>query len=114
RSLHDSGRTIVLVSHSMGEIREMCDQALWLDSGVPRVVGPADQVVRQYLEEQDNLRAARTRVLRAGVELFDGSGDTVLVDLAAGRPWTVRINADVADGTSEVTAHLEVVTGSGV
>jgi ABC-type polysaccharide/polyol phosphate transport system ATPase subunit len=113
RSLHDSGRTIVLVSHSMSDIREMCDHALWLDSGVPRVVGPAEQVVRQYLEEQDSARAARTRVLRAGVEVFDGVDGTVLVDLAAGRPWSVRIDADVAEGTSEVTAHLEVVTGSG-
>jgi len=113
RALHESGRTIVLVSHSMREIREMCDQAVWLDSGVPRVVGPAEHVVREYLEEQDSAQAARTRVLRAGVEVFDGVDGTVLGDLAAGRPWTVRINADVADGTSEVTAHLEVVTGSG-
>ena len=32
--LRKRGTTIVLVTHSLGTIRDMCDQAAWLEHGV--------------------------------------------------------------------------------
>lgn len=43
-----SGTTILLVSHGMELIREMCDRAAWLDHGELRVLGPVDEVAAQY------------------------------------------------------------------
>lgn len=45
-----SGRTVILVSHSMESIKEMCDQAAWLEKGNLQVVGESSDVVSQYLK----------------------------------------------------------------
>ncbi|BAU98716.1 ABC transporter ATP-binding protein [Aurantimicrobium minutum] len=46
---HD-GKTVVLVTHSMASVVEMCDQAAWLEKGVLQTVGPAKQTVKKYLK----------------------------------------------------------------
>ncbi len=47
-----AGRTIILVSHDLHAIRSVCQEALWLDHGEVRAVGPARQVVERYLDIQ--------------------------------------------------------------
>ena len=42
-------RSIVLVCHSMSAVKEFCDQAVWLDGGKVRQIGPSREVVEQYL-----------------------------------------------------------------
>ena len=49
RSFQTSGSTILLVTHSMETIRRMCSRAAWLDQGKLRLIGPAEEVVSQYL-----------------------------------------------------------------
>jgi ABC-type polysaccharide/polyol phosphate transport system ATPase subunit len=44
------GVTILLVSHSMGTIRQMCQRAAWLEHGTLKQVGRADEVSRFYEE----------------------------------------------------------------
>jgi ABC-type polysaccharide/polyol phosphate transport system ATPase subunit len=44
-----SGRTIVLVTHDMKAVQDMCDSAAWLDKGVVKDLGPAAGVVKSYL-----------------------------------------------------------------
>ncbi|MFN3707845.1 ABC transporter ATP-binding protein [Microcella sp.] len=43
-----SGRTVILVSHSLSQVREMCDQVAWLHQGALRAVGPASDVTSKY------------------------------------------------------------------
>src|SRR3712207_4677835 len=38
-------RTVVLVSHALGTIKDLCDQAVWLDKGVLQMWDDADTVV---------------------------------------------------------------------
>ncbi|GHA71251.1 ABC transporter ATP-binding protein [Streptomyces termitum] len=42
--------TVFLVSHAHATIRETCGRALWLEAGVLRADGPADEVVAAYEE----------------------------------------------------------------
>lgn len=44
-----SDKTIVLVSHNAGTVRELCDRAVWLHEGVTQAAGPVDDVMDQYL-----------------------------------------------------------------
>jgi ABC-type polysaccharide/polyol phosphate transport system ATPase subunit len=48
RHFRERGATILLVSHNMETVREMCERALWLDHGVVRALGPVEEVVAQY------------------------------------------------------------------
>src|SRR5207244_708836 len=53
------GRTVLLVSHNMGAINQLCTKALMLVSGRLELIGPTDQVVSRYLLNVDNSGAER-------------------------------------------------------
>lgn len=42
------GRTIVLVSHGLGDVGRICDTVAWIEKSVLREVGPASDVIDQY------------------------------------------------------------------
>ena len=50
QSFQAEGTTILLVSHSLDRVREMCSRAIWLNQGELILVGTAEQVVGKYLE----------------------------------------------------------------
>jgi len=50
REFCDSGATVLLVSHNMDRIRELCKRVLWLHGGRIRAFGDPDKVVGDYLE----------------------------------------------------------------
>src|ERR1700676_3025759 len=43
-----AGRTVVLVSHQLNQIRRLCHRAVWVDGGKIRLLGPAHDVVSMY------------------------------------------------------------------
>lgn len=47
-ALHDQGTTLLMVSHEPRVIRELCTRCIWLDRGIVRGNGPADEVVEAY------------------------------------------------------------------
>lgn len=49
-SFRRHGQSILLVSHDLTSIRDMCQRAAWLDHGRLRAIGPAEEVVLQYEE----------------------------------------------------------------
>jgi lipopolysaccharide transport system ATP-binding protein len=44
----ESDKTVVLVTHSEETVLELCDRAVWIDHGVTRAVGPAEEVMELY------------------------------------------------------------------
>jgi ABC-2 type transport system ATP-binding protein len=48
--LRATGKTIVIVSHAVDSIRSICDRAVLLDHGRVQSIGPADQVVDEYMD----------------------------------------------------------------
>ena len=46
--LRNQGKTIVVVSHALGTMRNMCDHIAWLEHGVLKEVGEAAHVVDTY------------------------------------------------------------------
>ena len=48
RELCQQARTIVLVSHSMGSIEELCDVAVWMHKGELRKWGEPEEVIHAY------------------------------------------------------------------
>jgi ABC-type polysaccharide/polyol phosphate transport system ATPase subunit len=49
QDLRKSGKTVILVSHSMETVQSMCDQAAWLNHGHIMAVGEAEPTIRAYL-----------------------------------------------------------------
>ena len=48
--LRESARAMFLVSHGLGSIKEMCNEAIWLDRGTLMMRGEPDEVVKAYLK----------------------------------------------------------------
>ncbi len=48
RELKEAGTSIVIVSHIMEQVQELCDEVLWLENGVVKLHGPALEVVKRY------------------------------------------------------------------
>ncbi|WP_442934226.1 ABC transporter ATP-binding protein [Micromonospora sp. CPCC 205539] len=48
RELREGAGTVFLVSHQLGSIRDTCERTIWLESGVLRMDGPTDEVIRAY------------------------------------------------------------------
>jgi ABC-type polysaccharide/polyol phosphate transport system ATPase subunit len=48
RDVSREGRTVLLVSHQMGQIRRLAETVLWLDRGRLRAVGSAADTIRAY------------------------------------------------------------------
>jgi lipopolysaccharide transport system ATP-binding protein len=114
REMRGQGTTLVLASHDLGLVERECEQALWLDHGEPRMLGPAGEVVAAYRE------AAHARVveetpapaqLGGRLELRrDRVGTQQLtIDSVAIEPPVVGRGAG-ATFTLELTNHGEPVT----
>jgi len=50
RELCEQARTILLVSHALGTVRDLCDEALWMDHGVLRMRDDPVSVIDAYTE----------------------------------------------------------------
>ena len=44
----NSGATVLFVSHSVSQVRKICNKALWLDRGEMRMFGDAEEVCNAY------------------------------------------------------------------
>ncbi|MGI8666715.1 MAG: ABC transporter ATP-binding protein [Jatrophihabitans sp.] len=133
--LRRQGTTIVLVSHSLGVMADLCDQAAWLDQGKLMSVGPVRDVIDNYLgqvnrkeaaarakttgEDGGELEGGRTARLGSGevrvtkLEFLDADG----VDrgfLATGEPGLVRMHYQASKDLPSVTFGLGFTHESGV
>ena len=48
RGLMENGATILLVSHSIDQIRSMCDRAMWIEKGETKIIGNTKEVCDAY------------------------------------------------------------------
>ena len=48
--LKNSDKTIVIVSHSLGSIKKLCNRAIWINNGQIQMDGKIKDVIREYLK----------------------------------------------------------------
>lgn len=46
--LMGGGTTVLFVSHSLEQVRQVCDRVLWLEHGTMRGIGPTDEMCNRY------------------------------------------------------------------
>jgi lipopolysaccharide transport system ATP-binding protein len=83
-----AGRTVVLVSHQMNQIRRLCHRVVWVDAGSIRQNGPAYEVVSAYEsamaagdqhgEQQERSLATKGRFVRWEIAETSEDGPHVL------------------------------------
>ena len=50
KEMKKSEKTIVIVTHSLGQVRELCNRAIWIYNGEVRMDGTPNEVVDEYLK----------------------------------------------------------------
>jgi len=117
--LRAGGRTVVIVSHDLHLVRQMCSELAWVDGGVLRAVGPTDDVIEQYqrslhhdavVDDAGRLRfgtgAARIRAAE-------------LVVPAGARPLprdklTIRLSLDPVTGDHRQVVGIDIRRSDGI
>lgn len=105
----DSGRTIVIVSHALGQVRELCDNVAWLDHGRVLETGETAEIVARYAEiagVEDESGAAWSRELElSGVDFGAGRNETELTSLDA---LEIRVGVDVHEAIDDAFLELRL------
>ena len=100
-TLRREGRTIVVVSHGLGQLEGLCDEVAWLDHGTVQEIGPATEVIGSYLRKVNAEEAsARADIATTRDETTMRAGSGVI------RSRAVRL----VDAQSQSINHAE--TGS--
>jgi ABC-type polysaccharide/polyol phosphate transport system ATPase subunit len=71
------GKTILLVTHSLGLVERFCDEALWMDGGRLKGIGDPKRVVGAYITD---VEIGEERQLAAGDAKAQESAETVSPD----------------------------------
>lgn len=58
KEIKRKGTTIVIVSHSLSQIEEICERSLWIDNGLLRMAGAPENVHRRYMAFMANKQNA--------------------------------------------------------
>jgi ABC-2 type transport system ATP-binding protein len=59
RGFHAKGATIVLVSHDLDSVLDLCTRTAWMDGGVLRAIGDSKQVIDEYRASSAHTTAIR-------------------------------------------------------
>jgi ABC-type polysaccharide/polyol phosphate transport system ATPase subunit len=94
------GRTIVIVTHAMSQVLQLCDQAAWIEKGTIRDVGVPTEIVSEYsglsfdalpkAEGEHGERWGSGEGLIESVRLYDSAGRETL-ELTTNKPATIQI-----------------------
>jgi ABC-type polysaccharide/polyol phosphate transport system ATPase subunit len=113
--LKASGKTIVIVSHGLASVAELCDRVALLDHGHLEAVGRPTDVIDTYLGGvEKNVRPDGEHGIRFGeggaeilsVELLDGQGRPA-EHIRAGQPLAFRIHFNTDGPISKPVWRIE-------
>lgn len=71
--LRRANAAMIIVSHGLSAITQLCDEAAWLKQGNVREVGPSEDITRSYLDWVDAKEAARGVVEPDAVESVESA-----------------------------------------
>lgn len=104
REVSGHGRTVLLVSHSMATVGQLCKKTIWLDEGSVKAFGPSQAVIQSYLNAQETVAAEYTRneteleptpsVFISAARIRNGENKIVSI-LDARRPFSIELEYKV-------------------
>lgn len=117
RGLAKSGRTVVVVSHVLADIKDLSDEVVWLDHGKVMAAGDPEEITNDYVkaarQHMHQLHDVHKPVAIESITLLDASGTGVTGGIT-GRPLTLRVSFHAATPLDEPIFRLTVdhVTGT--
>jgi ABC-2 type transport system ATP-binding protein/lipopolysaccharide transport system ATP-binding protein len=101
-ALRRSGRTIIVVSHGLGQLEALCDEIAWLEHGEVQTAGAPTETIAAYLKRVNSDEAARNPQIEA---VRDDDGDPRAGD------QSIRVrSARIVDLDGNAIGHAETGT----
>jgi ABC-type polysaccharide/polyol phosphate transport system ATPase subunit len=111
------GRTIVLVSHGLSEVEQLCNTVAWIEKGSLRAIGDGYKIVSEYQGVSHNAKARVEGEI--GERWGSGEADITSVELldrdlnsktvfATGRPMTIRVHFDAHVPISDPVVGIRI------
>ena len=114
------GGTIVLVSHSLDQVRQVCDRTIWLDQGSIRTIGTPGEAIDQYLTEVHSAEIDEAGRARWGtgeiwveeVEVVDANGQPAAF-IRSGEPFGIKVHIKANQSVEDLVVGLRLDTVDG-
>ena len=116
-SFRRDGKTILLVSHGLGDVTTLCNEVLWMEKGHAKAIGRSVDLVSDYLGVSHNVvhktnettgeRWGSNECVVESIEILGHEGSVTDV-VHTGRPMTVRIHYKKTSEVSDVIAGLRI------
>ena len=101
-ALRRSGRTIIVVSHGLGQLEALCDEIAWLEHGEVQTAGAPTETIAAYLKRVNSDEAARNPQIEA---VREDDGDPRAGD------QSIRVrSAKIVDLDGQPIGHAETGT----
>ena len=116
----DEGRTVVVVSHGVEQMKTFCDEVAWLDHGVLQDVGDAAKVVEKYTDVSHSAEEVDGGGTRFGtgevrvdtVEILDAAG-TPVESIRSGDPMRMRLHYVASEPVERPVFGVSLTTAGG-
>lgn len=124
REICSKGKIVIIVSHSMQAIRDICNRCLWMENGRVIMDGAPEIITRSYIDsvhatDEDEIRKrfhklAGSHSKKEGwevgrVDIFNGDGGESRKLLEAGLPTHLNIQGIAPQGEKNVCLRIQIL-----
>ena len=115
-----AGRTVILVSHNLGAICQLCPRTVWIDQGSLIADGDSESIVTRYMKKvsegsthQAWERTGSGHVKFTSVEILDSNGNPS-PQLPMGHDLRIRASGTGDRAGSEFNFAAQLITATGI
>lgn len=102
KEIKRDGTTIVIVSHSLGQIEQICDRSIWIHEGRIKAEGPPKLIDLEYLEFMgQKMQENKQKELEAETESAEKGKSESKKRWGSGKARMTSVKACTADGKAQ-------------
>lgn len=125
KEIKANGTTIVIVSHSLSQIEQICDRSVWIHEGLIHAEGSPHEIHPMYLEfmgsnmttsggaENDQNRWGSMNAKISSVQLLNCDGEEQC-SFALGSSMRIRVNYDLKEKVPDAVFGIGIFRADGV
>jgi ABC-2 type transport system ATP-binding protein len=115
------GRTIIFVSHGLGQVSQFCNDALWLEKGEVQTIGPAYEVVSEYTGIAHHVEVVEEPKISDEPLTRWGSGEARITrvvmssdtstdhqNFISGEPFRIKIDYEIIEPINELVVGMRI------
>lgn len=100
KEIKAQGTTIVIVSHALGQIEQICDRAVWIHEGLIKAEGPPKEIDLEYLDYMSRKMQEKNK---SEGDTDEASEDEVGKRWGSGEVRIKKVRSFASDGSEQKT-----------